>query len=104
MENQHLITQYAHCRVAIDPLPLEVLQSVGDHIASLYGKGVTVHLSGHAGSGKSFNIRLRATQSREDYVHIPINHPVTASELISIIHNNQAYQGEAVAKFNRVRA
>ena len=31
-EGQHLVTQYAHCRVSIDPLPLEVLQVlIGGH-------------------------------------------------------------------------
>jgi hypothetical protein len=38
----------------------KVLSELGLHAASLCGKGVEVHLSGHPGAGKSFNIRMEA--------------------------------------------
>jgi hypothetical protein len=28
-ENQHLLTQYGHCRVVVDPLPTDVLNELG---------------------------------------------------------------------------
>lgn len=96
-ESSHLVTQYAHCRVVIHPLPLAVLQDAGRHVASLCGKGVAVHMSAHPGTGKSFNIRRQAVRDACYYVHIPINRRMTAPELIGIILSNPNFKGQSVS-------
>jgi hypothetical protein len=62
---------------------------------------VTVHRSAYPGAGKSFNIRLEASQHRQHYVHVPINRRLSAQELVAALRENPDFQGKRERRAGR---
>lgn len=73
-DNQHILSQFAHCRITPAELSPTVLSSVGDQVGRNHSAGVSVHSSVNAGAGKSFNIRTLAFNSFSERLHLPIMH------------------------------
>jgi hypothetical protein len=82
-ESCHLTSQFNHNRINHGILPPNEVSKVGSILRS-FGSEVYCHTSSHAGAGKSFDIRVRASSSNLLYCHVPINSPITP--IHTIIH------------------
>ena len=72
IENQHLVTQFSHCRTNFNNLTLEIIREFTNQLANQYSQGILMYTGYHAGSGKTFQIRQKANSTHSEYVHIPV--------------------------------
>ena len=72
IDNQYIVSQYSHKRVNFNPLPSNVLITIGEFISDIYSRGISVYASRHAGAGKTFQIRTTAYNEMLHYIHFPI--------------------------------
>lgn len=76
----HLVAQYSQQRSQILPLPLPLLQEMGNTLAE---RGIFCHTSPHSGAGKTFNIKYAARL--EKYVYLAVNNHMPKSTLMDRI-------------------
>eukprot|EP00339_Tiarina_fusa_P012556 CAMPEP_0117006680 /NCGR_PEP_ID=MMETSP0472-20121206/6824_1 /TAXON_ID=693140 ORGANISM="Tiarina fusus, Strain LIS" /NCGR_SAMPLE_ID=MMETSP0472 /ASSEMBLY_ACC=CAM_ASM_000603 /LENGTH=1949 /DNA_ID=CAMNT_0004708219 /DNA_START=485 /DNA_END=6331 /DNA_ORIENTATION=+ len=71
-DNQHVVTQFSHCRSNAAPLPPEILRKFSQIASDSFSAGINVFTGHHAGCGKTFRIRSYANEAMSQYFHFPV--------------------------------
>eukprot|EP00051_Salpingoeca_urceolata_P024164 m.421491 g.421491 ORF g.421491 m.421491 type:complete len:4954 (-) comp20197_c0_seq2:49-14910(-) len=94
-DSGHFVREFSHRRFKQDLLNADQLVQVGLELSEVSAAyGVQLMSGPSAGSGKSFQVRHRATSMDIRCVHVPIHRQMSVSETIALLHQQLDDNGE----------
>lgn len=83
-DNCHLTSQFLNNKITAGILPPPLLRQIGEFVQKegRNGNGLQLFTSTIPGTGKSFNVRSLASNSRLLYSHVPINNQITPTNVL----------------------